>query len=660
MTQKIFKEFSTGARVDENSVWFYFLRDKENQLSKCKKCDKEIKSHGGSTSGLHTHLRTNHEIDLLKRKSTQDAVSSSASFSSAPLSSAKKPKPLITDFFQNQHDKSLPAVFSRMTALDGLPFSVFATSAELRTSLGARGFVVPKSAATIRNMVVEYANTIRETVISNFTRLRTHGMRFSLTFDEWTSIKNRRYLNVNVHTENEFWNLGLARVVGSLPAGKCIELVQKVLTQFMLNYDEDIVCITTDGASVMQKVGRLSNCDQQFCFVHGIQLGVLDVLYKKPSTSAKTIFKGISNDERSRESEDDDANLTNDDEEDFSDGFQVVMSERDDTIQLTDELQSLIAKVRTIVKLFRCSPTKNDKTLEKYTLDEFGKALPLIFDSKTRWSSLHTMLARFMKLKNCIRKSLIDLQSKIEISDKEFDTISSVVTCLEPVKLAVEALCRNDATLLSADTTLLFMVNYLGDTKLAVKLKAALVRRINERRTSFSSLLHYLHKGHQRYENLDPALSFEHLSESAIVNAIVQLNERLNQRADEPLPSTSVSSDSDSVDSTANLSLKEKLDMAILNVRKCKNKVRLNVSKDLSKTIRKEIAIFKVEGTRGTYLQNTYEYLKTIKPTSVESERVFSASGNFVTKLRSSLEDDTLNALCFLRAYFTKEKNNAK
>jgi hypothetical protein len=50
------------------------------------------------------------------------------------------------------------------------------------------------------------------------------------------------------------------------------------------------------------------------------------------------------------------------------------------------------------------------------------------------------------------------------------------------------------------------------------------------------------------------------------------------------------------------------------------------VSKDSSKTIRKEIAVFKEEGTRGTYLQNSYEYLKTIKPTSVESERGFSAT----------------------------------
>jgi hypothetical protein len=58
--------------------------------------------------------------------------------------------------------------------------------------------------------------------------------------------------------------------------------------------------------------------------------------------------------------------------------------------------------------------------------------------------------------------------------------------------------------------------------------------------------------------------------------------------------------------------LKEKLDMAILNEKKCKHKGRLNVSKDSSKTIRKEVAVFEEEGTRGAYLQNSYEYLKTI------------------------------------------------
>lgn len=298
------------------------MSDKENQLRKCKKCGKELKASGGSTSGLHTHLSAKHNIDLRKRKLAQDAASTSA-----PLPKIKKTNP-ITDFFHNRNDKTLPAVLSRMTALDGMPFSVFVTSAELRSSLGARGFDVPKSATTTKNMVVLYAKNSREAVKKELTGLRNQGKRFCLTFDEWSSIRNRRYLNVNVHIEKEFWSLGLARVHGSMPAGKCIELFQTILKQFGLSYDNDIVSITTDGPSVMLKVGRLSNCDQQLCFAHAILLGVLDVLYKKPKTAKPTTS---TNDENSSETDDashtdttEDEATTDDEEEDFRADFKFL------------------------------------------------------------------------------------------------------------------------------------------------------------------------------------------------------------------------------------------------------------------------------------------------------------------------------------------------
>jgi len=42
---------------------------------------------------------------------------------------------------------------------------------------------------------------------------KAEGQRFSLTFDEWTSTRNRRYMNINVHARGgEYWSLGLLRV----------------------------------------------------------------------------------------------------------------------------------------------------------------------------------------------------------------------------------------------------------------------------------------------------------------------------------------------------------------------------------------------------------------------------------------------------------------
>ena len=47
--------------------------------------------------------------------------------------------------------------------------------------------------------------------------------------------------------------------------------------------------------------------------------------------------------------------------------------------------------------------------------------------------------------------------------------------------------------------------------------------------------------------------------------------------------------------------------------------------------------------------------IKTLRPTSFEAERAFSAVGLIVTKLRSSLKEETIDALTFLRKNLKKE-----
>ena len=79
----------------------------------------------------------------------------------------------------------------------------------------------------------------------------------------------------------KLWCPIMIRVYGSLPAKKCIELLDQNLPEYGLQLNTDIVCICTDGASVMTNVGRLIATDQQLCFAQGIQLAVLAVLYKR-------------------------------------------------------------------------------------------------------------------------------------------------------------------------------------------------------------------------------------------------------------------------------------------------------------------------------------------------------------------------------------------
>ena len=102
--------------------------------------------------------------------------------------------------------------------------------------------------------------------------------------------------------------------------------------------------------------------------------------------------------------------------------------------------------------LFKKSPTKND-VLCKYVREEFGKELSVLLDSKTRWSSLFTMLDRFYAIRNPTRKALIDVKSNIVFTEEDFVQIHDVVYSLEAVKLTVESLCRRqeDSVLKIAD-----------------------------------------------------------------------------------------------------------------------------------------------------------------------------------------------------------------
>ena len=68
--------------------------------------------------------------------------------------------------------------------------------------------------------------------------------------------------------------------------------------------------------------------------------------------------------------------------------------------------------------------------------------------------------------------------------------------------------------------------------------------------------------------------------------------------------------------------------------------------------VRKDIIFFEEEGLRRAHLQLVYDYLSKVAPSSIESERAFSATNQTCTKIRSSLHDNIIGCLCFLRTHF--------
>ena len=65
-------------------------------------------------------------------------------------------------------------------------------------------------------------------------------------------MQNKRYLNINIHGNDFFWNLGLIRIRGRFSSEACSNVIVDKLNEFGVNFEKNIVAITTDGCSVMK------------------------------------------------------------------------------------------------------------------------------------------------------------------------------------------------------------------------------------------------------------------------------------------------------------------------------------------------------------------------------------------------------------------------
>ena len=114
------------------------------------------------------------------------------------------------------------------------------------------------------------------------------GDRISLCLDEWTSKSVKKFININLfHHTTESECLGLKRARGSCPAPKLKNLIVDHLDTFGIDLKTDVVCLTTDGAAIMDVIGRLIPCLHLKCQAHACNLAVCDVMYVKEKKKKK-------------------------------------------------------------------------------------------------------------------------------------------------------------------------------------------------------------------------------------------------------------------------------------------------------------------------------------------------------------------------------------
>ncbi|XP_050339106.1 uncharacterized protein LOC126765534 [Bactrocera neohumeralis] len=591
---------------DKSSTWFYFLISTSSEEAKCIKCNAVLKTKGGSTKGLHEHLKV-HGIKLCREATPTIAV---------PKKVAK-----ITSHFSPKNEENIRAIMASLVAVDGLAFSTIAQSKQIRKGMEARKFKVPKSDTTIRKYVMEYFEECHERVKKEIIDLKVKNNRFSISFDEWTSVANKRYLNLILHGQKNIWNLGLVRIKGAATSENCIDMIESRLVDYDLSLATDIISIITDGASTMLKIGKRIGPHQQLCLAHGIQLGILDVMYKRQIRIEPNEISIC---------EDDDS------EEDTRDQTDCIqLADNEERGELTDEfdIKKIIDKIRSVVRSFRKSPKKNE-ILQKYVKMEFNKELQLILDCQTRWNSLLKMIERFHMLESCLKKAMVDLKADC-LKDFEFNIIKSIIKVLKPAELAIEALCRRDMNLSSVDAVIHFMLDEVKnvDLSIAFNLFESIKKRVSERRTIYTNILKLLITGNFVSTTNEPNLE-------EMTNTIVEIVKKYNTNDVE-----NRDIDLKIIENEKEKTLKQRLQETVKESRVLKRDVSLSVEE----AVPKEINLLLGGGGLGSNLEVACNFLKTIPPTSVECERCFSVSGRICTKIRSSLNDETMDALVFLK-----------
>ena len=258
-------------------------------------------------------------------------------------------------------NEPLGLVLARLAALDRIPFKTIANSHDIIAGLRSRGFQGYLGRNAIRLAVIGYANEIKDQVKQNIQQKLKQDLRFSLSLDEYTSAKNRRYMCINLHDgTSEVICLGMARVEDSMPAEKAVQLVKNKLADFGLVVESHIFGVVSDGASVMKRFVRILGTEHQVCHAHGLHLAICDTLYK---TSQEDVEVNLSGSNVQEEEGDPAVDVESDEEVEEDGGFQEEQIEAE--CEISEEIGAIIKKIRRICKLFRRSPVKND-TLQKY------------------------------------------------------------------------------------------------------------------------------------------------------------------------------------------------------------------------------------------------------------------------------------------------------
>jgi hypothetical protein len=281
------------------------------------------------------------------------------------------------------------------------------------------------------------------------------------------------------------------------------------------------------------------------------------------------------------------------------------------------------------------------------------------------------MLRKFYDLRKEVKLALIENNYEFDFSSEELEKVKEICDVLSPIEWAVMELSRENSDLLQAEKIIGFTVSKLQslNTPLSKILLDSFLARINERQVpELVHLMHYL-RSYKFLQQNEDHLTFK-ISRYAVTNLATSLLKRLYpaQNNDENQSDGEETQMFDPNETQMFVNEEpEQISMsdeyASFSKSFFEDSSGAEESSEITlRMVKNEMSLYEATKgqTRPVHLEQLYRSLKSIKPSSIDPERGFSAMGYFCTKIRSRMGDDVLDAIIFMQQYYKNNESNSQ
>ena len=580
-----------------SDVWKYFTKCASRKRALCHLCNKEY-AYLGATSNLRDHLQRYHK-DKYRVKSDFNGTERNTVTIDSFLSRAKCP---VT------RAKRITELIALMVAKDLRPAAVVEGEGFKRLlSYLEPGYTIPSSVHVmdiVRRKFLAAKEKLGEILSANESK-------YGITTDIWTSFSNDAYISLTLHFIDNSWELK-SYTLATYPfpeqhtGDNIVEKLKEVIKEYNIT-DDKVAAIVHDQGSNFQRAGRVLAEEKKWksvnCAAHCLQLCVVE-------------------------------------------GFGI------------NTIAQALGAAKSLVKHFHHSARATEE-LHKRQESMNQPRRKLINECKTRWNSTFYMCESLLENRWPISAVLADESvtkvehRRLDLTSTQWELLSDLVKILQPLEIGTTYMCSETSASLSAILPILFgIIKHLeikeSDSAVIKRFKICVECQIRTRwgldeinATDINVLASALDP---RYKSLK-FLDAEKISEIK-----TELEDQINQlTCDGEANSSSLSSASQIIPPPAK---KKVLDILFgqeeRNPSVLTDEVELYFSENSIPRNFNPLQWWKANSLRYPRLSQLVKPLFAIPATSTASERLFSVAGLTVTRLRSHLNRENVNALVFL------------